>query len=73
MTTEPDGRRVLTAMMTMTDPVFLTEPFTMEKKWQQVPNGRLMTYECTEPQWLEVVERVMNEEEPKPSQSAGSQ
>jgi hypothetical protein len=73
VTTEPDGRRVLTAMMTMTDPVFLTEPFTMEKKWQQVPNGRLMTYECTEPQWLEVVERVMNEEEPKPSQSAGSQ
>jgi hypothetical protein len=62
--TEPDGRRVLTAVMTMTDPAFLTEPFTMEKKWQQVPNGRLLSYECTEPQWLEVLERIMSEEDP---------
>jgi hypothetical protein len=61
---EPDGRRVLTAVMTMTDPEFLTQPFTMEKKWQQVPNGRLLSYECTEPQWLEVLERIMSEEEP---------
>jgi hypothetical protein len=68
--TESDGRRVLTAVMTMTDPAFLTEPFTMEKKWQQVPNGRLMSYECTEPQWLEVLERIMSEPETASEQPA---
>jgi hypothetical protein len=70
---EENGRRVLTAAMTMTDPEFLTEPFTTVKKWQEVPNGRLMSYECTEPQWLEVLDRVMNEDEksaaPSPSAS----
>ena len=60
--TEADGRRVLTAVMTMTDPAFLAEPFTMEKKWQQVPNGRLLTYECTEPEWLDALERLMSED-----------
>lgn len=50
---EPSGKRVLTAEMTMTDPVYLTEPYHQEKKWQAVPGGRLMTYECTEPTWLD--------------------
>jgi hypothetical protein len=58
--TEADGRKVLTATLTMTDPVYLTEPFTVEKKWQAVPNGRVMTYECTEPQWLDVLDRLMS-------------
>lgn len=65
MTTEPDGRKVLTAVMTMTDPVFLMEPFTAEKKWQQVPNGRIMSYECTEPDWLDLLDRLMKEDEAK--------
>jgi hypothetical protein len=58
--TEADGRKVLTATLTMTDPVYLTEPFTVEKKWQAVPNGRVMTYECTEPQWLDILDRLMS-------------
>jgi hypothetical protein len=68
--TEADGRVVLTAQMTMTDPVFLTEPFTMEKKWQQVPNGRLMSYECTEPQWRDVLEGLKKEDESKRGETA---
>lgn len=52
-------KRVLTAQMTMTDPLYLTEPFTTEKKWEQVPNGRLLNYECTEPQWLDIVDRLL--------------
>jgi len=60
MTTETDGRKVLTASLTMTDPTFLKEPFTVEKKWQAVPNGRVMTYECTEPEWLELLDRLMS-------------
>jgi len=52
---------VITATLTMTDPVFLTEPFTTEKKWQQVPNGHLSTYECREPDWLDVLDRLLAE------------
>jgi hypothetical protein len=62
MDTQEDGRRVLTAAMTMTDPEFLTEPFTTEKKWLEVPNGRIMTYECTEPVWLDVVDGLLSGE-----------
>jgi hypothetical protein len=58
-----DGKRVITATLTMTDPVFLTEPFTTEKKWEEVPNGRLLNYECTEPEWLDIVDRLMAGEE----------
>ncbi|HEY9183350.1 MAG TPA: hypothetical protein VIQ99_09130, partial [Gammaproteobacteria bacterium] len=60
LTTESDGGKVLTASLTMTDPKFLKEPFTVEKKWQAVPNGRVMTYECTEPEWLELLDRLMS-------------
>ena len=63
LSTEEDGRTVLTAQMTMTDPVFLTEPFTTEKKWQQVPNGRLQTYECTEPDWLDILDELIREDD----------
>lgn len=54
--TDEDGTRVLTAEMTMTDPDFYTEPVVAAKQWAEVPNGFLMTYECTEPQWLEYLD-----------------
>jgi hypothetical protein len=60
MTTGADGRRVLTAEMTMTDPVFYTEPVRTEKRWSEVPNGHLLPYECAEETWhkrLEELER----------------
>jgi len=60
LSAEDDGRKVLTASLTMTDPVFLKEPFTVEKKWQAVPNGRVMTYECTEPDWLDLLDRLLS-------------
>jgi hypothetical protein len=60
---EENGLRVLTATMTMTDPVFLTAPFKMEKKWQEVPNGHVRTYECTEPDWLDLLDGLMNDAE----------
>ena len=55
----------------MTDPEFLTEPFTTEKKWEVVTNGRLMNYECTEPTWLDVQERLFNEDAARAPRSAG--
>jgi hypothetical protein len=59
LSVEDGGKKVITASLTMTDPLFLTEPFTTEKK---APNGRLMTYECAEPQWLDVLERLTNQD-----------
>jgi hypothetical protein len=57
-----NGKKVISATLTLTDPEFLTEPFTTEKKWEEVPNGRLMNYECTEPNWLDVQERLFSED-----------
>ncbi len=54
--TEENGQKVLTAEMTMTDPVFYTEPVSDVKKWSVIPNGFLMTYECNEPAWLRRLE-----------------
>lgn len=53
-----DGSKVLTAKMTMTDPVFYTEPVSAEKKWSFLPNARLLPYECNEPTWEEHLERL---------------
>lgn len=52
------GETVLVAEMTMTDPVFLTAPFTTTKKWALVPNGHLLPYECAEEGWLKHLERL---------------
>jgi hypothetical protein len=54
-----DGHKVITNRWTMTDPVFLTEPMSGVKKWQELEGGRLMNYECTEPQWDDVLQRLL--------------
>jgi hypothetical protein len=55
---DEDGKKVLTAEMTMTDPLFLAEPYVTTKRWQQVAGGRLLNYECAEPQWLDAIEQL---------------
>jgi hypothetical protein len=59
---EDGGKKVITATLTMTGPEFLSTPFTAEKKWQEVPNGRVFNYECSEPGWLDVLDRLMSGE-----------
>jgi len=56
---EQNGRRILTNEWTMTDPLFLEEPMSGVKRWQEVEGGRLMNYECTEPQWADIVQRLL--------------
>lgn len=56
---EENGVRVITNEWTMTDPLFLTEPMTGIKRWQALEGGRLLNYECTEPQWADIVARLM--------------
>jgi hypothetical protein len=50
------GETVLVAEMTMTDPEFYTAPIIMVKKWQRVPNGHLLPYECAEEGWIKHLE-----------------
>ncbi len=56
--TSDDGGKVLTARMTMTDPVFYTEPVSAEKKWSFLPGVRLLPYECNEPAWEQRIEEL---------------
>ena len=51
LTTDANGTKVLAAEMTLTDPVFYTQPVKAEKKWALVPNGHLLPYECAEEGW----------------------
>lgn len=55
LTRDDEGRKVLKAEMTMTDPAFYTEPVTVTKRWQAVPDdeGRMLYYNCNEPAWEE--------------------
>lgn len=53
-----DGRRVLVADMTLTDPAFYTAPVVAQKRWAQVPNGRLLPYECAEESWHKRLEEL---------------
>ena len=65
--TDAQGRRVLTVEMTMTDPTFYTKPLVMKKSWAQVPNGRLLPYECPEEMWLDrIAERAKEAGVPVP-------
>jgi hypothetical protein len=55
------GRKVLTAEMTMTDPVFYSKPVSATKRWLAVENGRLLPYDCTEPQWEDQLDKLRQE------------
>jgi len=55
---EESGRKVLIAEMTMTDPLFYTQPVTTEKRWSQVPNGHVLPYECAEENWNKRLEEL---------------
>jgi len=52
-TPKEDGTRVLTAELTMTDPLWLEAPFVTTKRWQQMSDYHVLSYECSEPKWLD--------------------
>jgi hypothetical protein len=51
-----DGTRVLVNELTMTDPAWLQEPFKTVKRWQELKDYHVLTYECPEPKWLDELE-----------------
>jgi hypothetical protein len=52
------GEKLLTAELTLTDPRFYTKPVTVTKKWRPLENGRMMLYECSEPEWEDHLEAL---------------
>ena len=48
---DQQGRRILVTEMTMSDPAFYTAPVVLTRRWAQVPNGRLLPYDCNEEIW----------------------
>jgi hypothetical protein len=71
LTTTDDGKKVLTAEMTLTDPAFYTEPIKAVKKWEQKPGIRLLPYECNEPAWEEHLDQL-REQQKAEQQKAGA-
>jgi hypothetical protein len=66
LTSTSDGRQVLVAQMTMTDPEFYTKPVTAEKKWQLRPDARLLPYQCNEPSWEKHLQELREQAENRP-------
>jgi hypothetical protein len=58
---DEQGRPILVATMTLTDPKFYTAPVVAEKRWAKVPNGRLLPYECNEEYWVEQLQKLADE------------
>jgi hypothetical protein len=58
---DEQGRRILKAEMTMTDPGFYTAPVKQTKRWAEVPNGRALPYECPEEMWNDRIEKLAKE------------
>ena len=56
-----NGTRVLAADMTMVDPLWLEEPLVTTKRWQELSDYHVLTYECTEPVWLDEMEVLYEE------------
>ena len=65
MTTGANGSKVLHVEMTMTDPVFYTQPVKTEKRWSMVPNGHLLAYECAEETWTKRLEELQEQAQKK--------
>ena len=54
--TDARGVKVLNYSMTLTDPVYYTEPVTAEKKLALVPDGYIITYRCPDEFWLALLD-----------------
>ncbi len=55
---DAQGRRILAVEVTMTDPKFYTQPWKSTKRFAEVPNGRLLPYECTAETWNNRIEEM---------------
>jgi hypothetical protein len=63
-TKDKDGKKLLTATLTMTDPVFYTAPVTVTKTWEPT-DERMLNYDCTEPDWEDHLDQLRQKAEAK--------
>lgn len=54
--TDSAGTEYLLYEMTLTDPVYYTEPVSSTRKWARLENGSILPYNCTEEPWLKLLE-----------------
>jgi hypothetical protein len=59
---ERDGLRRLAVEVTIDDPEFYTEPPTLMREYTQLREGGMLDYECTEPAWLDHLERLREQQ-----------
>jgi hypothetical protein len=54
--TDDNGTRVLTYEATITDPVYYTEPVSIERKYQPLEDGFILPYRCPDEFWYELLD-----------------
>jgi hypothetical protein len=50
------GSKVLFYEMTLTDPIYYTQPIVVKKKWAPLQDGYMITYRCPEEFWLSLLD-----------------
>ena len=55
---ERDGLRRLKVEVTLEDPRFYTRAPTFEREYTEIQNGRMLDYNCVEPNWLDHLESL---------------
>lgn len=53
-----DGLRRLAVEVTIEDPQFYTSPPTLKREYTQLREGRMLDYDCTEPDWEDHLEAL---------------
>jgi hypothetical protein len=53
-----DGMRRLRVQVTIHDPEFYTEPPTLEREYTELREGRMLDYNCVEPEWEDHLEKL---------------
>jgi hypothetical protein len=61
------GRRLLNAEVTILDPAFYSKPATFSRVWAPLENGRMMTYDCTEPAWEDHLDHLRRQRQSAPA------
>jgi hypothetical protein len=52
------GVRRMHLEVTIHDPVFYTSPPTLVREYTQLKEGRMLDYDCTEPDWDEHLDKL---------------
>ena len=58
------GLRRLDVEVTIHDPEFYTEPPTLRRQYTQLQEGRMLDYNCTEPDWEDHLEALRRQQSP---------